>query len=477
MRRAAVIVPVLLLVILGGLMFALRRTPFGGPRRIQVVVAPSSDPGGLDAHHREGLRQLLGDHLEIQGTFTLLEGLPPDASLPDGALRLKVRATFWDGHLRLEPAWEGRGAPRARPASSGTPDWAISDLLSPLRVPPPPPGLLRPEDPSAAMELMGLLGRPVLDDMDEPVRRFERLVAAHPGCATVHHGLGGALYLASLHRPGARADGPRRGEEAFRAGMALLPGHPRGVRTYAFFAADTGRVKEALEASLAALDARPHSATAALAVAYPARISGLLDLSDRAMQRQARLTGLPRTSHTTTDNVRLYRGDVPGFAASLDLPQVGAQAAILDFYRGYARLLAGDRTRALPFLQRALEGDAAIPGFQALSRVYVLGLQGREAEALAGLDELARSRQRVQVLDGEFTFKVAEAYGYHGRPREALDYANLAATQGFICLRWYEVAPFLAEARKLPYWETLRRHLQERQAMMDRLFPASRVAP
>lgn len=476
-RRAAVITALLLPAALAGLWTFRRGGPLQAPRRVQVVVAPSSDPGGLDAHQREGLRQLIADHLEVLGGFSVLEGLPPDASLPPGSLRLRVRATFWDSHLRLDPAWEGDRAPSPGPSRPGTPDWAISELLRPLGVPGAPPGLLRPEDPAACMELMGLLGRPVLDSTQEPAQRFERLAAAHPGCATVQYGLGGALYVATLHHPGERANGPRRAEEAFREGMKLLPGLPRGIRGYAFFAADTGRVREALEASLGAVDAFPRSPTAAMTVAYPARVSGLLDLADRALRRQSRLTGLPGTMHTTTDNTRLYRGDIPGFAASLDLPQAGAQSALLDFYRGYARLLAGDRARALPYFRRALAGEAVVPGFLPLSRVYALALEGREAEALRELEDLARSRQMVQVLDGELTFKVAEAYGFLDRPREALELANRAATQGFICLRWYETAPFLAGARRLPYWATLRRHLQERQRMMEGLFPATRITP
>jgi hypothetical protein len=214
---------------------------------------------------------------------------------------------------------------------------------------------------------------------------------------------------------------------------------------------------------------------AALAVAYPARVSGLLDLAERAMERQARLTGLPRNLHTATDNSRLYRGDISGFAASLDLPQQGAQAALLDFYRGYARLLAGQREQALPFFRRGENGDSVIPGFRELCRVYALALQGREPEALAALDELAGSRRRVQVLDGEFSFKIAEAYGFLDRHKEALDHANQSATQGFLCLAWYERAPFLEGARRFPYWPTLRRYLQERQQLMETQFPTSRM--
>ncbi len=478
MRRSAVIATLfVLLAALGGLGILLRIRSTRAPRRIQVVIAPSSDPGGLDAHQREGLRLLVADQLEVLGDYCLLEGLPPEAVLPEGALRLRVRATFWDGHLRLEPAWSGSGAPAPGHPPAGTPDWAISELLAPLGVPPARPGLLRPEDPAACMELAGLLGLPVTEDPADPTSRFARLAQRFPGCATAQYGLAGALYIGSITHPGERADGQRRCEEAFQRAMALWPHMPRGIRTYSFFATDTGRGREALEASLACAQAYPHSAIAAVSVAYPARVSGLLDLSERSMQRQGRLTGLPRIMHTAADNTRLYRGDIPGFAASLDLPQLGPQAALLDFYRGYARLLMGDRAGALPYFLRGMEGDTAIPGFRPLCRVYALALQGREAEALRELEGLAGSRPMVQILDGEFTFKVAEAWGFLGRDKEALEFANRAATQGFVCLRWYEATPFLAGARKLSYWATLRRHLEERQQALEAQFPATRLAP
>lgn len=476
MRRPAVYATLLAVFVLLAGVWGFRRVQAARePRRIQVVIAPSSDPGGLDAHQREGLRLLVADHLEVLGGVSLLEGLPPGASLPKGALRLKVRATFWDGHLRLEPHWEGRNAPGTAAALNGTPDWVISELLAPLGVPAARPGLLRPEDPAACMELVTLLGRPVSDDAGESAKRLAGLARRYPDCATVQYAFAGVLYITSILRPGERDDGQARCEAAFVQAMALLPHMPRGVRTYAFFAADTGRGREALAAGLDCAAAYPKSPNAAISVAYPARISGLLDLSERAMRRQARLTGLPRTMHTATDNTRLYRGDLSGFAASLELPQSGPQPALLDFYRGYVRLLGGDRTRALPFFLRGAEGDAAVQGFGPLNRCYALALQGRPDEAKVALDGLARSRQMVQILDGELTFKVAEAYGFLGEDREALEFANLAATQGFLCLRWYEAAPFLAGARKLPYWATLRRHLQERQALLEAQFPLSRM--
>jgi len=477
MRRPFLLAALAVVLLSTGLALFVRSRASQRPRRIHVVVVPSSDPGGLDAFQRSGLQLLLSDQLEALGDWSLLEGLPPVARLPEGAIRLRVRATFWDGHLRLEPTWEGPGAPAVQGPSQGTPDWAINDLLAPLGLNPASPGLLRPEDPAAAMELTDLLGRPLLEDPVVPVARYRRLTGRFPGCATAQYGLAGALYITATLRPEERSAGQRACEEAFQQARQILPHLPRGIRTYAFFAADTGRPREALGSALDCVNAHPRSVSAALAVAYPARISGLLDLAEAAMERQARLTGLPRNLHTATDNSRLYRGDITGFTASLDLPQAGAQPALLDFYRGYARLLAGQRAQALPFFQRGETGESVVPGFQALCRVYALALQGHEPEALAALDDLAHSRRRVQVLGGEFSFKIAAAYGFLHPPKEALDPANQAATQGFLCLAWYERTPFLEGARAFPYWPTLRRHLEERQHLLEAQFPLSRMKP
>jgi hypothetical protein len=109
--------------------------------------------------------------------------------------------------------------------------------------------------------------------------------------------------------------------------------------------------------------------------------------------------------------------------------------------------------------------------FEALSKVYELALTDRGAEALDLLRELREARTQLRVPDGEFTFKLAEAFAFLDAKSEAVDTAHRAFAQGFGCTRWYRQAPFLAPLQDLPKWQVLLKHLQEREAPLAARFP------
>jgi len=68
---------------------------------------------------------------------------------------------------------------------------------------------------------------------------------------------------------------------------------------------------------------------------------------------------------------------------------------------------------------------------------------------------------------------MAEAYSLLGHRQESLDLLSRAFAQGFGCTRWYSESPFLAEVRRLPRWQALILHVQERQQLMEKRFPPS----
>jgi hypothetical protein len=145
-----------------------------------------------------------------------------------------------------------------------------------------------------------------------------------------------------------------------------------------------------------------------------------------------------------------------------------------DFYRGYARLLRKDHGGAAKYFHRAASVPGGNPAFRGLARIYDLDLAGRRQEALAELRRLWVERMPLRIPDGEFTFKLAEAFGYLGSPTEAQDVANRAFAQGFGCLRWYEESPFLKDARGTLRWVALEDHLKDRLALMETAYPRSR---
>jgi len=201
------------------------------------------------------------------------------------------------------------------------------------------------------------------------------------------------------------------------------------------------------------------------------RTSGLLATADKALERRADLVGQRRGQASLADNALLYGGHIEAFASSVESLPPGPLRA---FYSGYARLLQGDREGALVRFKEARMGGLGSSLFVRLAEVYGSALEGRDAEALANLDTLESERTQIHLPDGEFTFKVAEAYGFLGQPAKALDLAERASVQGFGCAPWFERAPFLADARKLPKWLSLDQHLRERQTLLADRFPPSR---
>ena len=206
------------------------------------------------------------------------------------------------------------------------------------------------------------------------------------------------------------------------------------------------------------------------AVAYAAGTCGGLDVADRALERRAESTGVPRGQAALADNALLYTGKYGAFESGLAALPPGPMQS---FYQGYARLLMGDREGARTFFEGAKPGGLGSSLFLRLSEVYRLALEGRGADANAALDKLESERMWMHLPDGEFTFKLAEAYGFLDRPGEALDVAERASVQGFGCAPWFERTPFLAAARQLPRWISLDTHLRARQKLLEETFPAS----
>jgi tetratricopeptide (TPR) repeat protein len=260
----------------------------------------------------------------------------------------------------------------------------------------------------------------------------------------------------------------------FERALSALPNYPRAVNQYATFLTDMGNQRLALTQLESALRSFPDSIHLQAALAYAARTSGLLEVAVRAAEKRLRLQGGLRAGRGVAENVFLYRGELEQFEQSLGTHRPGHQEVLLDFYRGYCSLLKGDNPAALAqFRQSAAAGGSRLL-FEALSEVFALGLEGREELALERLNHLRNQRLRLRVPDGEFTFKVAEAYALLGRVEESLDVAERAFSQGFGCTPWYENSPLLAPIRTLPRWPSLLQHLRERQHLLESRFSPSR---
>jgi hypothetical protein len=420
------------------------------PHRFQVHVEATPELSAA------GLEILVADLLETQGGWILVP--PTSGPPPHGTLVLNLNAHLHQDRLLMDGSAGGWDLPHL----DDTPAKALGSLCGELGVPKPGEDLV-PADPAAFAELVALMGPP--GPGPSPLGRAETLVARLPGCASARLAL--SRYNTSS---GLAFEARQASEQNLRDALLACPRHPRAASALAYFLTNTGRQREALEVALEVQKDHPDSPSLLSAIAYAARTSGLLDLADKALDIAATATGLPRVQAELADNTRLYRGDLAGFEKGLAAIRVDA---LRTFYQGYARLLSGDRPGALAAFRSDNPVLQSPSLFHQLSAAYRLALEGHPDESLRALDVIEEQRVQARVADGELTFKVAEAYGFLGEPRRALEVMGKAAVQGFGCTAWYERSPFLEGARGLPGWNHLHQTLLERQQALEARFPAS----
>lgn len=458
-----------------GLGFALWRSAFQGADRapITLAAAPGDAWPGTTATQRHGVLILFKDHLEVLGNLTVVEETNLQAPSAENRVVMEARPTPEGLALRLRGPLLPGGRLDFPPLTPPEAFARAGEALGLRRR--AEPGRLLPVSPEAFWELAGLTGVRMEEDPAPALARAEALAAQESGCASAW-ATAAALAYWQLTREGGRAtvDDFARVEGLFRRAFALVPHHPRAVDDFVGFKTDQGNPRQALDTLFKALERYPRVAHLHGALAYPARVSGLLEGASRALAARDRLAGSHRFERDLVENTSLYRGEAARFEAALGQGQAGAIEPSRDFYRGYVRLLQGRAAEAHPYFLRAQAAAGSWPAFERLAQVYQLGLEGQRAKALGVLRKLKAERARLRVPDGEFTFKLAEAFGFLGEPHEALETGVRAFAQGFGCTPWYERTPFLAGVRHLPRWHNLRQHLQERQALMERLYPAER---
>lgn len=468
----------LLLAALGTVAFLLLRA-HRSPTPLILSISQAEAWEGVSPEQRIGILLLLKDHLELSQDRPVVE--EANLATPNAALGIRVElAGKRLGHdLLLELRTKGPVPQEGHWASpKGSPTATFQAALAHLDSPSRPKLGILPTEPSAFWDLAEATGWSIDQDPTRPLRMAKALVEREPRCAGAWATFAALSYW-QLGREAGKADTEsfHQCEALFLRAFELVPHYPRAVDDFVGFKTDIGNAREAMETAFAALAKYPNVAHLHGALAYPARVSGLLEGASRTLRTRDALAGLHRFERNQVENTFLYRGDWDLFERTLGAGSDASNEPAKDFYRGYINLIRGRVDRARPFFARAQRVQGSWVQFEALARVFELGLSHDREGALKALRRLKADRALLRVPDGEFTFKLAEAFAFLGDPEEATQTALRAFAQGFACTRWYLESPLLASVPHQARWNSLTQHLKERQELMEKAFPPHRFGP
>lgn len=442
---------------------------------VRLVLAAEDSPWpGFRPEQERGLLLLMADALEIGSDVPVVLASDLLGPLPDQASLVRVKGYLLENTLTVDAHLSRGGREELRWRGEGPPRELFRQLLTPLGI---KGEWARPLIPTQLADLTALLETTSWESDQGLAARLasaRRTVTEIPDCATAWLSLAELEHRNQVLDSNPDPQGQEKCQEHFEQALAILPAHPRATHLYAIYLTDIGNQREAFTKLEKAIRAHPSSPALRNGLTYAARTSGLLEVGLQAVERRDRLQGRSKAGRGLAENTFLYHGDLERFAQSLGPPSTGNPEPILDFYRGYYLLVKGDRAGALQAFQKTTAAQGSKVLFEALAKIYSLGLQDQTAEALVILDKLRDQRLRLRVPDGEFTFKIAEAYGFLGREADAMLVAERSFSQGFGCTQWYEATPFLASLRPTPRWHSLIQHMKERQALLTSRFPPSR---
>ncbi len=350
----------------------------------------------------------------------------------------------------------------------------MEDLVKRLDMDPTGLNPLLPQSPQLGTLLLRALGSEDMQDYQAALEGLLPALKAEPGCALLHEQAGSMVENLLLRAALPSTVDPLEAQGHFRKALELDPDNPYLVARDAHYRIHTGEIQSALD-SLCEVRYPSRSLSLLTAKAYAARVAGLLEAALRIQGQRDRISGPVRWASTVGDNTWLYTGQWARFEESLGVLPGPDEVPLRDFYRGYIRLIRGRSSQAVTYFQRCLKNQDRKGRFPTLASVYHAHLTGQSEEARTELLTFWKEQRSQRVGDGEFLFKIAEAFSVLGFQEEALEAAERAFAMGFSCLRWYQESPLLDVLQTHPRWKALLQRVRERQSILEARFPVERL--
>ena len=446
----------------------------------RLMVVESSDWVDLPLRTRQGLCMVLEDLAESSGS-TIVPSSPSEAIAPEGMMVIRLSGFKNENGLNLRATVETAGQPeRGVLPTTADPRAQLLQILGAVGLRSVQSDTILPAHPEDLLPMAEVYADTIRGSDQESLAQdgaTRALEAREPSCAPAALARAQCLYRRLLTQPETELDAQLACARVFEQSLDLLPGYPRGAAYAGRFYTDTGNQRRAIELLSAAIARWPRASELRGGLAYAARTTGLLEGAQISLREMDALNGRPTPALVLPENTYLYSGKLDVYDSLLGPGPNEIGDSTPDFYRGYLRLLQGRRDEALLNFHAAARPLDKASEFQALALIYELAMDGHKSEALLALRRLTVARTGLRVPDGEFTFKLAEAFGFIGSVPEAMDTCQLAFSQGFGCTAWYLKSPMLTPLHDLPRWRSLISHLQDRQRLMERHFPLSTFAP
>lgn len=474
----------LCLSLAGWFWHAHRNTP---PLRILLVTPPPAANAGLDAYACRALTSALQDRLESHPdcaiTPTTRMPSPTASPAPTGPwVAVIVEPRLVNGNLCFLQRWsQQEGAYRDTGwhqayVTHDVPLRALeqaAQLLTFVKLPKASRPLL-PENRQAFwtwVELEALR----LRDPNEGSGVARSLALLDQDRTIPEHWLTYAnfLYRAYMNHPEQAA--PRAHLDiqfAYQQAMTLAPDLPRAAFLLAQVRTTLGAHHEALDDLRQQLQTRPNHPLLLSGVASSARCAGLLDLASQIQRRRDRMA-LTAYQPLVVDLGLLYTGEWPTLEARLSEQPGHLRQTIVLFYKGYLALLQGRKDQALEQFRRVQAEPTGYVNYVQLAKAFQLILENHPEEARDILRAFRQNRVGLKVMDGELTFRIAEATALAGDAMEAVDLSRRAFAQGFTCLPWYERSPLMASLQGYSSYRAVVLQVQDRQAVFQQRHPAS----